>query len=347
MAADQPNESTRAAGLSRLRELLRNPISLVGFALAVVSLVNILFLFLIDLMSEHPNAYVGILAYMVAPRCLILALLLVPIGVWIDRSRRPSQKPGETPRYLRIDFSGPGQPGAVAFFLSFLVVFVMMSAMGSYRAYECTDSVQFCGQLCHSVMNPEFTAYQLSPHARVACVDCHVGAGATWYVRSKLSGARQVFATPFNTFPRPIPTPVKNLRPSQETCEQCHWPRKFVGDLERTYSYFLQDETNTPFTVRLLMKVGGGDPTHGPVGGIHWHMNVGNKIEYLATDQARQKIPYVRMTDLQGVVTEFRSPRFTNSVNEAELRRMDCMDCHNRPAHRYEPPNSAVNPAIP
>jgi nitrate/TMAO reductase-like tetraheme cytochrome c subunit len=155
-----------------------------------------------------------------------------------------------------------------------------------------------------------------------------------------------VYATAAKKYPKPIPTPVKNLRPAQETCEECHWPKKFVGNLERTYSYFLGDETNTPFTVRLLMKVGGGDPTHGPVGGIHWHMNVGNKIEYLAADDSRQKIPYVRMTDLQGVVTEFRSPRFTNSISEAALRRMDCMDCHNRPAHRYQTPNSAVNLAM-
>src|SRR5205814_1507004 len=116
--------------------------------------------------------------------------------------------------------------------------------------------------------------------------------------------------------------------------------------LERTYSYFLGDETNTPFTVRLIMKVGGGDSTHGPVGGIHWHMNVGNKIEYLAADESRQKIPYVRVTDLQGVVTEYRSPKFTNGISQAGLRRMDCMDCHNRPAHRYQTPNSAVNLAM-
>jgi nitrate/TMAO reductase-like tetraheme cytochrome c subunit len=195
-------------------------------------------------------------------------------------------------------------------------------------------------------MKPEFVTYKHSPHARVACAECHIGKGAAWYVRSKLSGTYQVYAVMANKYPRPIPTPVKNLRPAEETCEECHWPKKFAGNLERTYSYFLGDETNTPFSVRLLMKVGGGDPTHGPVGGIHWHMNVGNKIEYFAADEARQKIPYVRMTNPQGVVTEFRSPKFTNSVDEASLRRMDCIDCHNRPAHRYESPNSAVNLAM-
>jgi nitrate/TMAO reductase-like tetraheme cytochrome c subunit len=195
-------------------------------------------------------------------------------------------------------------------------------------------------------MKPEFVTYLNGPHARVACAECHIGKGAGWYVRSKLSGTYQVYATLADKYPRPIPTPIKNLRPAQETCEECHWPKKFVGNLERTYVSYLSDKTNTPFTVRLLMKVGGADPTHGPEGGIHWHMNVRNKIEYIATDESRQKIPWVRMIDSQGVVTEFRTPRFTNAVDEASVRRMDCMDCHNRPAHRYQTPDTAVNLAM-
>src|SRR5437016_8255288 len=349
MAADQPNESTRAAGLSRLRELLRNPISLVGFALAVVSLVNILFLFLIDLMSEHPNAYVGILAYMVAPRFLILGLLLVLIGVWSDRRRRLSQNPAETPRYLRIDFSDTGKRGAVAFFLSFLVGVVMMSAMGSYRAYEFTDSVQFCGQLCHSVMNPEFTAYQLSPHARVACVDCHVGAGATWYVKSKLSGARQVVATVFNTYPRPIPTPVHNLRPAQDTCEECHWPKTFYGGQMKVFTHFSSDEKNTPRQIRMIIKTGGGDPATGAPEGIHWHMNISNKIDYVAADDKRQVIPYIHVEDEQGRVTEYYAKDSTLSkdqIAKAPRHHMDCVDCHNRPTHIYVSPDQSVDQSL-
>jgi nitrate/TMAO reductase-like tetraheme cytochrome c subunit len=166
-------------------------------------------------------------------------------------------------------------------------------------------------------------------------------------VKSKLSGTYQVYAVAFDKYPRPVPTPIKNLRPAQETCEQCHWPKKFVGNLDRTYQYFLGDETNSPFAVRMTMKVGGGDPTHGPEGGIHWHMNVkNNKVEYITTDDARQKIPWVRVTDSQGVVTEFRVKSFTNTVASQTVRTMDCMDCHNRPAHTYQSPNDAVNLAM-
>jgi hypothetical protein len=350
MSSDRPeNGSTRAAGISKIRELLSNPISLIGAALSVVSVINIVFLFLIDMMSDHPNPYVGILAYMVAPGFFILGLLLIPVGVWYDRRRRRVQKAGEEGQYLRIDFSDPGQRGAVAFFLVFLVVFVMMSAIGSYRGYEFTDSVQFCGQLCHGVMHPEYTAYQLSPHARVACVDCHVGAGATWYVRSKLSGARQVFATAFKTYPRPIPTPVHNLRPAQETCEQCHWPRKFYGAQLKVFTHYASDEKNTVRVVRMLIKTGGGDPNTGAPSGIHWHMNIGNEINYIATDEKRQTIPYIHVKDLQGRVTEYfaeDSKLSKEQIANTPKHRMDCVDCHNRPTHIYVPPDTSVDQSM-
>lgn len=100
----------------------------------------------------------------------------------------------------------------------------------SYRGVEYMDSTNFCGTTCHTVMAPEYAAYQNSPHSRVACVECHIGPGAGWFVRSKLSGLRQVAAVTFHTYSRPIPSPVKYLRPARETCEQCHWPQRFTGD---------------------------------------------------------------------------------------------------------------------
>jgi nitrate/TMAO reductase-like tetraheme cytochrome c subunit len=302
------------------------------------------FLLLLDALAHFSNPYVGILTYLVAPGFFVIGMALAMIGALFRRRQMIKHAGPFAP--IRIDLTKPRDRKLLGFFLAGAVLFLLVSAIGSYQTYHYTESVQFCGQACHGVMQPEFVTYTNSPHAKVACAECHIGKGAKWYVRSKLSGTYQLYATAAKKYPRPIPTPVKNLRPAQETCEECHWPKKFVGNLERTYSYFLGDETNTPFTVRLLMKVGGGDPTHGPVGGIHWHMNVGNTIEYMPSDDTRQKIPYVRVTDLQGIVTEYRSPRFTNSINEDSLRKMDCMDCHNRPAHRYKTPNAAVNLAM-
>jgi len=344
MADPDPTPPLPIAGLARIRDLIRNPISIIGLAVAVVALGNILFLFFIDLTSRHPSPYVGILAYMVAPAFLALGLALVIWGAIYTRHRRLTSA-GISP-YLRFDFSDPSQRGAMAFFLAFIIVFVGMSVVGSYKAYNFTDSVGFCGQLCHSVMNPEFTAYQQSPHARVVCVDCHVGAGATWYVKSKLSGGRQVFKTILNTFPRPIPTPVKNLRPAAETCEECHRPKKFFGAQLKVFNHYDSDEKNTPLQIRLLIKTGGGDPSAGEPEGIHWHVDPANEVTYVATDEQRQTIGYVRVKDAQGAVTEYyaKDSKLTkDEVAQSDKRRMDCVDCHNRPTHIYTSPELSVD----
>ena len=328
---------------SRFR-LLRNWTSLMGLVVMLGSLFSFLLLFTLNMLAQFSNPYIGVLTYMVAPGFLMLGLALVGLGALLER-RRMRKSFEATPRIV-IDLSRPRDQRMLGMFVAGSILFLLVSALGSYHTYHFTESVQFCGETCHTVMKPELTAYLHSPHARVACTQCHIGPGATWFIRSKLSGSYQVYATLAKKYPTPVPTPVKNLRPAQETCEQCHWPRQFVGNLDRTYTYFLSDQTNPVHSVRMLLKVGGADPTHGPVGGIHWHMNVGNKVEYIATDEARQKIGWVRHTSQQGVVTEFRTPEFTNQLAEASIRTMDCVDCHNRPAHKLESPNNAVNLAM-
>ena len=331
------------------QNLIRNPISLIGLALAGVAIANIVLLVLIDVLASHSSPYIGILAYMVAPGFLVLGLILVPIGMVIERRRR-LHAVGVQPHFPRLDLNNPAQRSTFAFLLSFVVIFALVSSVGSYKAYEFTDSVDFCGQLCHTVMYPEFTAYQASPHARVACVECHVGSGASWYVKSKLSGMRQVYYTALGTYPRPIPTPVHNLRPAQQTCEQCHWPRKFWGAQLKTFTHYGDDEQNTPRVLRMLMKVGGGDPRLGQAGeGIHWHMNIANKVTYIATDEQRQVIPWVRIEDKNGRVAEYvaKDASLTQAqIDKADKRRMDCIDCHNRPSHIYVPPDLSVDQAI-
>ena len=325
--------------------LMRNWISLAGVALAIVSVANIFLFVIIDAIAVRPSPYIGILAYMVSPAFLVLGLLLMLAGVLIERRK----KVVSTQFYPSIDLNDPTQRSAVISFTTFLVVFVVVSTAGSYKAYEFTESVGFCGQLCHTVMSPEYTAYQLSPHARVACADCHVGPGATWFVKSKLSGSRQVFAAIFNTFPRPIPSPVKNLRPAQETCEQCHWPKKFYGGQLKVFSHYANDEKNTLHQVRMLIKTGGGDPATGAPEGIHWHMNIANKIDFVAADEKLQIIPYVRVEDQQGRVTEYYAKDSTLSkdqIAKADKHHMDCVACHNRPTHIYVPPDQSVDQAL-
>jgi nitrate/TMAO reductase-like tetraheme cytochrome c subunit len=323
--------------------LFRNWISFIGAVVALGALFSFLLLFISDALAKFSNPYVSILTYMVVPMFLIGGILVAFVGAGLERRRRAH---GGQPTSLKMDLNQPHDRRVVLTFVSGSVVFLLLSAIGCYNAFNFTESVTFCGEVCHKVMKPERVAHDHGPHARVSCVECHVGSGVSWFVKSKISGSYQLYAVAFNKYPRPIPTPIKNLRPARETCEECHWPQSFVGNMDRTINYFQSDASNSPYSIRLLLKIGGSDVRQGPVGGIHWHNLPGNKVEYVATDEARQTIPWVRVTDAKGNVTVFKTARFTNDVAKMDVRTMDCMDCHNRPAHNYLSPEQAVNQAM-
>ena len=330
----------------------RNIISFSGLLAAFVSVALIITILAIDFFGFHINPYIGILVYLILPIFLVGGLVLIPIGLALERRRMHLQKglPKELalPR-IELDLNRPELRRRISWLVAVTAVFLSVLSTAAYKAVEFMDSVTFCGKVCHEVMEPEFVTYSLSPHSRVACVSCHIGPGAPWFVKSKISGVRQVFAVMLNTYEKPIPTPVANLRPARETCEQCHWPQKFHGEQLRVITKFSEDEKNTPLKTVLLLRTGGGDKKTGIAEGIHWHMNIANEISYIATDSERQVIPWVRLKDLWGNVTEFKTPDFNpspDSLAKLPVRRMDCMDCHNRPTHIYLMPEEAVDAAM-
>ena len=324
----------------------RNWISWFGLLLATSGLFSFFLLLAIDQFAGHRNPYVGILAYVLAPGFFILGIVVALFGAILQRRRNRRALKTAEPLVIKIDLSRPRDRKFLWVFASVAVVFLFVTALGSYQTYQLTESVQFCGKACHLPMDPEFVASQHTAHARVECVACHVGPGAAAYFKTKLNGVKQLYHTVRNDFDRPIRMSAANPRPPQAICEQCHWPQRYVGNVDRTFQHYLSDEKNTPFAVRLLLKVGGGDPRNGPVGGIHWHMNISKKIEYIATDDQLLDIPWVRMTDSNGAVTEYRTPEFTGDPAQHHIRRMDCMDCHSRPAHKVHTPNDAVDLAL-
>ena len=329
--------------------LARNFVSLFGASIAVASLIGIFMLFFMELTGAEDRPYLGIFAYIAFPAIMILGLLVVLAGMLLERRRRRQLAPDQIKAYPILDLNDPRSRRNFFVFIAVTFVFILLSAYGSYRAYEYTETVSFCGQTCHTVMKPEFVAYQASPHARVTCVECHVGPGAGWYVRSKLSGAYQVYSVLFNKYPRPIKTPVHSLRPAQDTCEQCHWPEKFFGGQLKVFNRYGYDLNNTLSQTRMIINVGGGSPVAGQVAGIHWHMNIANEITYVAKDEQRQVVQWVRMKSRDGKVMDYFGPgeRLTpQQIEAASKRRMDCVDCHNRPAHIYLPPDMAVDQAL-
>ena len=322
-----------------------NPITLIGAGIATVSFGLILFLTVLELFAKEQKPYMGIITFILLPSVLLFGLALIAFGIWREHRRERLGKPHGM-RLPQIDLNNPKHRTAFTFAVSGAILLLVFSAFGSFKAYEYTDSDEFCGEMCHSVMEPEYTAYQFSPHARVGCVKCHIGPGAGWFVRSKLSGAYQVYAVTFDLYPRPIPTPIQNLRPAQETCEQCHWPKHFFSEKQKENTYYLNDELNTRWKLNLLMKIGGGNIEAGPTSGIHWHMNINNEVLYAHTDSTRQSIPWIRTRSADGTERIYKSTETTLTDEEIAAlptRRMDCIDCHNRPTHIYHPPARSVN----
>ena len=235
----------------------QNPITLTGAVITTsTALTTIAFWFYDVFMPGPPHPYIGLLVFLILPGIFVLSLLLIPLGIWLRRrSLRGSGKLPEV--YPAIDLRLPVVRRTFEWVAFATVLNLLILGTASYRGVQYMDSVSFCGTTCHTVMAPEYTAYQNSPHSRVECVECHIGPGAGWFVRSKLSGLRQVAAVTFHTYSRPIPSPVKYLRPARETCEQCHWPQRFIGDKFLVNTSYKDDEKNTPQTDVLLLKVGG------------------------------------------------------------------------------------------
>ncbi|MGH9787611.1 MAG: NapC/NirT family cytochrome c, partial [Candidatus Acidiferrales bacterium] len=337
-----------------MRRLLRpvfylgnNRLSQVGVVLTTTSALTLISFYTTEFFGVHVSPYWGIIGFLILPAVFVFGLLLIPAGIALKyrRERRAGRLPHE---YPRIDLGDPKLRETFQFVALMTSVNLILFLTASYRGVHYMDSTQFCGQTCHSVMQPEYTAYLNSPHARVNCVECHIGPGAPWFVRSKLSGSWQVISVNFNLYPRPIPTPIENLRPSRETCEQCHWPLKFHGDKMVIKPKFADDESNTATKTVLLMRTGGLDPiTREPQGNHGVHLQPGAEIQYFAADHARQEIPYVRYQQTDGKVFEFlSSDKPIEELRRGPLRLMDCMDCHNRPTHTFEQPEAAVNAAL-
>lgn len=314
-------------------------LSLLGLFLLGTALISWLFVLPMQVRGHADNPYIGIVVFIFVPIIFFLGLALVPIGVWIARRRVRH----------RLALAVVDRRAAVHRLAVFLgattLVNVVAGTQLTYRAVEHMESTQFCGQSCH-VMTPEFRAHQASPHARVTCVECHVGRGVTGWVESKMNGSRQLVETVFHTAPAPVPSALETGRlvPARETCEQCHWPDKFSDAKLRVITKFGEDEANTQTQTVLMMMVGGSR-----TGGIHGrHFGNGIEIRYTAADKKRTKIPRVEYHNSR--TGESRVYLAKDAGAEAlggmPQHTMQCVDCHNRPSHTFELPGAAVDRAL-
>jgi hypothetical protein len=318
-----------------------------GVILATSSFLTLVILQLAMLLGLVTNAYAGLLIYLLLPVLFVVGLLLVPLG-WIRLRRRTGKSGLELARERFGESAVAGKPfGARIFRTIALMTLINVVVLGatSMRALHFMESARFCGTACHSVMNPEWVTYQSSPHARVPCVECHVGEGAGALIESKMRGAYQMISVSFDLLERPIPTPVHTLRPARETCEKCHWPEKFYGTRIDSRVRYGDDEASTPVYTTLAVKIDAGE--RGAESGVHWHIGEKNVVRYASVDDERREMIWVEARRPDGSVHRWENRRLVGEPRSAsDERAMDCVDCHNRATHIYEDPEPAVDRAL-
>lgn len=314
----------------------KTPLGFLGVVLTTVSITLIVLGLIGHLSGLIANHYFAIFTFLFLPAMMMFGLFLIPLACYFRRKKwfKDSLLNAEN---LKIDLADRHHRKGIVLFLILSVINLTILVLVAYEGYHFTDSSYFCGVVCHEVMDPEYTAYQRSPHAKVACVSCHIGPGASWYVQAKLSGLRQVKAVIDGNFSRPIPAPVEHLRPARDTCETCHWPEKFHGKKIKEFISFSNNNQTEPSIQEVALRIGGRNPVTNDFEGIHWHVSRDIKIEYQALDKKRTQIGKVKVTRPGGITEEY-------TVNEEpaegeapqEWRTMDCIDCHNRPTHVYD-----------
>ena len=154
-----------------------NPISLAGGAITSASGVTMIGYWLVEILGRpNDNPYLGIIFFLLLPALFVVGLLLIPIGVYLRR--RMLQKAGQIPaEFPKIDFNDRMFRHGVDIVLVATIANLLLVSFASYRGAAYMDSPEFCGQSCH-VMHPEYTAYKISAHSHVDCVECHIGSGA-------------------------------------------------------------------------------------------------------------------------------------------------------------------------
>ncbi len=309
-----------------------NPITLIGSSITTASAITWWTFWIMDLVSNAlNNPYLGLIFFFLLPILFIFGLILIAIGVYLRREKL--RKAGLVPTaYPTLDLNNPVFRHGIIIVLVATVVNLVIVGTSTYEGVSYMDSAQFCGTSCH-VMQPQWVAYQHSPHSHVACAECHVGPGFGSYVRAKMDGTRQLFEVTFHNYPRPITVPLNALRPARTTCENCHNPRRFTGDKLVVLNTFGDDEKNTEATTVLVL-----------------HLNLIHRehlshFEYTATDDTDQKIIAINMPNGKGGQTQFVDSAWKGPV-KGVTRVMDCMDCHNQATHIFRTPEQAIDLAM-
>jgi NapC/NirT cytochrome c family, N-terminal region len=319
--------------------------AIAGVLITTVSAVVFIALAIAIFAGMFTNPYAGLAIFVVIPAIFLLGLVLIPLGIRLERRRR-ARDPSAAAEWPVVDFRVARVRRTALLITALTTVNGLIILFAGYGSLHWMESPSFCGQVCHTPMQPQFTAWQHGPHARIACVSCHIGEGPKAFVHAKLAGVRQLVHVATGSYPRPIP-PGAEMPPGEQarTCVGCHQPGRMTGDQIRVEREYADDEANTETMTVLQMYLDRSSPSGRA---IHWHADPNVRVEYIATDATNETIPYVKVTDAKGQVKEFTAADASAELIRTGARRtMDCMDCHNTSGHPISPtPEQAVDRAI-
>jgi hypothetical protein len=330
--------------VSRPGLLVRHPLAIAGAFITAISGVVFLALLTAALIGLFDNPYAGLVVFVAIPAVFGLGVLFIPLGMWLQR-RKLARHPESAADWPVYDFRVAAVRRTVLLFAASAALGIAIALVAGYGSLHWMESPTFCGQACHTPMQPQFAAWQAGPHARIACVNCHVGEGPRGFVQAKLAGTRQLAHVITGTFPRPVPPgALVPFGGHDLTCGRCHQPMKIPGDVIRVKREYADDDKTSETMTVLLMHVGRANASGRA---IHWHADPSTRVEFASSDAARQTITYVKVTSLDGKVKEYFAEGAAGKPVPESLRRMDCVDCHNMVGHRVaSAPEQAVDRAI-
>jgi nitrate/TMAO reductase-like tetraheme cytochrome c subunit len=319
-----------------------------GISLSIFFIIEI-FLILMDILTTRQNLYLGILTYVIFPFLLLISITFILFGIYLKKKRSKARKDkinlggkssSEKVLHFHYDSQNPVHNKRLIITIIFTICFLMVSSLGTYKVYEFTESNEFCGTVCHDVMHPEYLAHGNSPHSQLKCVDCHIGSGVNAYFKAKVSGLHQVIGVITGDYSKPIPSPLHKMRSAKEICSTCHSIDYKHENIQKDYAYFVREEDNKKWNIKMLLKTSD----------IHKsHANSNAAKIFYVSDKENETIPWVKVVRPNGEKVIYKASDEDGEVmvvNEETQKEMDCLGCHNRPAHNFISPNDSLNKAM-
>ncbi|MFL5405679.1 MAG: NapC/NirT family cytochrome c [Myxococcales bacterium] len=319
---------------SLLPRLWANWITLLGSVITMISGFGIILMVVVGLSTSRGNPYQGLFVAVVLPVAFGIGLLLIPLGLYVDRHRRSDRPRDGLQAAFEMAFKDRSARRRVVFVAIATILNVGLFAVAGQKTLEHMESPRFCGTTCHTPMQPEWEAWNRSPHSNVACVECHIARGASGMIKAKWNGMHQLVGVMTANFERPVVADVGDVPAAKATCTHCHAPERWRPDRIKLFPHYEPDKANTPKFNGLAMRLGGYNRMTGKYVGIHWHVAPENQVKYEYLDRERAKIGKVTLLKNGEVVAEYLPP--AGSQKPLGVRTMDCIDCHNRPTHVFD-----------